>query len=77
MLFFASKKYPDESEYNKFINSHGGSSNAYTSLEHTNYIFDVNWDNLEPALDRFAQFFIGPIISADGVEREIKAVNSE
>ncbi|KIZ01680.1 insulysin [Monoraphidium neglectum] len=43
----------------------------------TNYQFDVNADSLEPALDRFAQFFICPLISADGVEREIKAVDSE
>jgi hypothetical protein len=26
---------------------------------------------------RFAQFFISPLISADGVEREVKAVDSE
>lgn len=34
--------------------------------------FDVNWDNLEPALERFAQFFICPLISADGVDREVR-----
>jgi len=28
-------------------------------------------------LDRFAQFFISPLISEDGVEREINAVNNE
>jgi insulysin len=39
--------------------------------------FDVNWDALPEALDRFAQFFISPLISADGVEREVKAVDSE
>ena len=34
-------------------------------------------EHLEPALDRFAQFFIAPLISEDGVEREVKAVDSE
>ncbi|CAD7703211.1 unnamed protein product [Ostreobium quekettii] len=77
MLFYASEKYPTESEYSKFIQSHGGSTNATTALENTSYQFDVNWDNLEPALDRFAQFFVRPIISPDGVEREMKAVHSE
>lgn len=33
--------------------------------------FDVNWDHLEPALERFAQFFICPLISEDGVDREV------
>lgn len=55
----------------------GGSTNAYTSSESTNYHFDVNQEHLEGALDRFAQFFISPTISQDGVEREVNAVDSE
>jgi hypothetical protein len=31
---------------------HGGSSNAFTSSETTNFYFDVNVDNFEEALDR-------------------------
>ncbi|KAL4858339.1 Insulin-degrading enzyme-like 1 [Chlorella vulgaris] len=77
MLFYSSEKYPEEDEYSKYVSEHGGHTNAYTSNESTNYHFDVNWDALEPALDRFAQFFIAPLISADGVEREAKAVDSE
>ncbi len=34
-------------------------------------------EHLEPALDRFAQFFVAPLISEDGIEREVKAVDSE
>lgn len=37
----------------KFVSEHGGHTNAYTSNESTNYHFDVNWDCLEPALDRW------------------------
>ncbi|GAX77819.1 hypothetical protein CEUSTIGMA_g5262.t1 [Chlamydomonas eustigma] len=77
MLFYASKKYPQEDEYSKFISDHGGSTNAWTASENTNYQFSINWDHLEPALDRFAQFFLCPLISADGVEREVNAVDSE
>eukprot|EP01025_Chloroclados_australasicus_P024009 TRINITY_DN2417_c0_g1_i2.p1 TRINITY_DN2417_c0_g1~~TRINITY_DN2417_c0_g1_i2.p1 ORF type:complete len:971 (-),score=111.33 TRINITY_DN2417_c0_g1_i2:295-2910(-) len=51
--------------------------NAYTAADHTNYHFSVNWEHLEEALDRFACFFTCPLISEDGVEREIKAVDSE
>ncbi|BDA50691.1 Insulin-degrading enzyme [Coccomyxa sp. Obi] len=77
MLFYASEKYPEEDAYSKFLSEHGGHTNAYTAAESTNYHFDCNWDSLEEALDRFAQFFISPLISEDGVEREVNAVDSE
>ena len=40
---------------------HGGSYNAYTSSETTNFYFDVNVDNFEEALDRYKflqQYFL-------------------
>lgn len=77
MLFYASEKYPLEDSYSKYITEHGGSTNAFTSSEHTNYYFDVNADCFEEALDRFAQFFVKPLMSADATMREIKAVDSE
>lgn len=77
MLFYASEKYPEEDSYSKYITEHGGSTNAFTSSENTNYFFDVNTDGFEEALDRFAQFFTKPLMSADATMREIKAVDSE
>lgn len=43
MLFMGSTKYPDENEYDEFIQKNGGSSNAFTELEFTNYHFEVGW----------------------------------
>lgn len=60
MLFLGTEKFPDENEYNQYLNKHGGSSNAYTDMEWTNYYFDCSADHLEGALDRFSQFFIAP-----------------
>ncbi|KAJ9184810.1 hypothetical protein P3X46_004498 [Hevea brasiliensis] len=77
MLFYASEKYPLEGSYKKYIVENGGQCNASTSSEHTNYHFDVNSDRFEEALDRFAQFFLKPLLSADAAMREIKAVDSE
>jgi secreted Zn-dependent insulinase-like peptidase len=77
MLFLGTDKYPDPAEYEQFITEHGGSRNAYTSFEHTNYFFDVQSAWLEGALDRFAQFFIAPRFDAEYVEREIRAVEAE
>ncbi|WP_299177961.1 insulinase family protein [uncultured Neptuniibacter sp.] len=77
MLFLGTDKYPKADEYQSFISSHGGGHNAYTAQENTNYFFDVAADNLEPALDRFAQFFIAPLFDEQYVDRERHAVHSE
>jgi len=77
MLFMGTKKYPDENDYDSYLSTHGGSSNAFTDMESTNYLFDVASDHLEPSLDRFAQFFIAPLFNVDSTEREMQAVDSE
>ncbi len=77
MLFLGTDKYPDAAEYERFITEHGGSHNAYTSFENTNYFFDVNAADLPVALDRFAQFFIAPRFDAKYVDREKNAVEAE
>lgn len=77
LLFMGSAKYPDESEYRKYLNKHGGDSNAYTSKMNTNYYFQVNHDNLHGALDRFSGFFSCPLFDEDSTEKEINAVDSE
>ncbi len=77
MLFLGTKKYPQPGEYQEYISAHGGTHNAYTSLEHTNYFFDIEASYLEPTLDRFAQFFISPLFTGKYVDRERHAVHSE
>jgi secreted Zn-dependent insulinase-like peptidase len=77
-LFLGTAKYPDENEYNAFLASHGGASNAYTDSEHTNYYFSVDARaGLPGALDRFAQFFVAPLLNASALAREMHAVDSE
>lgn len=77
MLFLGTDKYPDAAEYEQYITEHGGNRNAYTSLENTNYFFDINPEHLPEALDRFAQFFIAPRFDAEYVDREKNAVEAE
>lgn len=77
LLFMGTEKYPEENEYLSYLSKHLGYSNAYTAAEHTNYYFEVGSENLEGALDRFAQFFISPLFSQSCKDREIKAVDSE
>ncbi|MEH6576761.1 MAG: insulinase family protein [Amphritea sp.] len=77
MLFLGTEKYPEAGSYQAFIRAHGGSHNAYTAYENTNYFFDVQASQLEPALERFSQFFIAPLFSETYVDRERHAVHSE
>lgn len=77
MLFMGTKKYPDENDYQIFLNTHGGGSNAYTDDEHTNYFFHIQNDCLEGGLDRFSQFFTSPLMKKETVDREMKAVHAE
>lgn len=51
-LFLGTGKYPDENSYSVFINAHGGSSNAYTASEETNYQFEIQHPFFAEALDR-------------------------
>ncbi|WP_347331930.1 insulinase family protein [Marinimicrobium locisalis] len=77
MLFLGTETYPEPGAYQRYINAHGGSHNAYTSAEYTNYYFDIDPAYLEPALDRFARFFTEPLFNAEYVERERHAVHAE
>uniref|UniRef100_A0A671RB78 Insulin-degrading enzyme n=1 Tax=Sinocyclocheilus anshuiensis TaxID=1608454 RepID=A0A671RB78_9TELE len=77
MLFLGTEKYPKENEYSQFLSEHAGSSNAFTSGEHTNYYFDISHEHLQGALDRFAQFFLCPLFDESCKDREVNAVDSE
>nr|KAG5698799.1 hypothetical protein BaRGS_032218 [Batillaria attramentaria] len=52
----------------KFLNEHGGGSNAFTSLEHTNFYFDVAPESLSGALD--SQFYSSNIMALAVVGKE-------
>ncbi len=77
MLFLGTTKYPKVDGYQNYITTHGGTFNAYTAADLTNFFFDVQPAFFEGALDRFAQFFISPTFDTAYVEREKHAVNSE
>ncbi|XP_010522008.1 PREDICTED: nardilysin-like [Tarenaya hassleriana] len=77
MLFMGSSEFPDENEYDSYLSKHGGSSNAYTEMEHTCYHFEVKREFLKGALKRFSQFFVSPLMKVEAMEREVLAVDSE
>ena len=41
MVFLGTEKYPQENDFESFLGRNGGSSNAYTDMEDTNFYFNV------------------------------------
>uniref|UniRef100_A0A8C5GZX4 Nardilysin a (N-arginine dibasic convertase) n=1 Tax=Gouania willdenowi TaxID=441366 RepID=A0A8C5GZX4_GOUWI len=77
MVFMGSEKYPSENGFDAFLKKHGGSDNASTDCERTIFQFDIQRKNFKEALDRWAQFFICPLMIRDAIDREVEAVDSE
>ena len=77
MLFLGTGKFPDEGAFEKLVASAGGSNNAYTAAEETNYFFDVQGSAFGPSLERFAGFFVDPLFNQDATSREVNAIDSE
>ncbi|XP_071554220.1 insulin-degrading enzyme-like isoform X1 [Temnothorax nylanderi] len=70
MLQKGSETYP-LNDFDEYLSQNGGWTNAETSLNFTNYYFNIIPKKLEEALDRFAQFFIAPLFSENLIEKEI------
>jgi secreted Zn-dependent insulinase-like peptidase len=77
MLFLGTRTYPKPGEYQQFMSRHGGSNNAWTGTEFTNFFFDIDNGFFEAGLDRFSQFFICPTFAPEWVDKERNAVDSE
>ena len=77
MLFLGTRQYPEPDSFTAFINEYGGSNNAYTSFDETNYFFDIQPRYLDEALARFASFFYEALIDPQYLEREEKVVDAE
>ncbi|KAK2589280.1 hypothetical protein KPH14_007833 [Odynerus spinipes] len=77
MVFMGSEKYPQENDFDAFITKRGGSDNASTECEQTTFYFEVQEKFLLSSLDRFAQFFIKPLMKQGAITREREAIESE
>lgn len=76
MLFMGSDQYPGETFFQKKVLNNGGSTNAYTADNHTQYYFHVS-EGFNDVIKIFSRFFIKPIFDVKYVEKEVSAVDSE
>jgi len=77
MLFVGSEKFPNSDQFFRFIEQHGGGSNAYTDDEDTNYYFSIAHGYLDEALKMFREFFLSPSLAEEMITKEIHAVDNE
>ena len=57
MLFLGTKTCPKADGFEDFLDAHGGSSNAYTETDTTDYFFKVSSSASQEAFTRSADFF--------------------
>lgn len=77
MLLLGTKSYPIAGDYSEFVSRNGGSQNAYTQLDHTNYMLAVNNDAYDEALSRFSGFFYESLLDQKYADKERHSVHSE
>ncbi|MDO8863445.1 insulinase family protein [Haliea sp. E1-2-M8] len=77
MLLLASEDYPEPDGFMSFISQHGGTHNAYTWLDLTNYMFEIPNAHYTEALHRFSAVFRNPLLDPDYIEKEKNAVHAE
>jgi insulysin len=90
LLSMGTLKYPEENAYDEYLSKFGGSSNAFTSMNSTNFYFEITYpfrsdretsgadsSPLWGALDRFGEMFVSPTFSEDSVRREMESIDSE
>lgn len=77
LLFQGSKKYPHPGEFQNFIIRNGGYYYAETDLDCTNYGFQVKSGSFDEAFDRFADFFMAPLMAKETIPAELKIIEEE
>ena len=76
-IFLGSKKYPEASGFDNFLNNNSGSNNANTSLESTNYHYDISHEALEESISIFSELFKTPLFTKELINKELNAIENE
>jgi len=77
MLFMGSRHLPKPNAMNGFIEQHGGTINAWTGTEYTNYHFNCSGDAIAQTLPAFADMLRQPLFEEDALTNEIKNIHAE
>ena len=76
-LFTGSESFPEDNALTRYLDQHRGQLNAWTSSENTTFFLKVHQDYFSMAIDMFFDMLLRPLLSVEGIEKEIKAIDSE
>ncbi|WAJ70987.1 insulinase family protein [Catenovulum adriaticum] len=78
MLFLGTQTTPDpEKGFKNFVEKRGGRCNAWTSLEYTNFFYDIPAQFLADSLAQFSQLFSCPLFSEYWIAKEVQSIDHE
>ena len=77
MLFLGNERFPSATDYDDFVTSHGGRSNAFTDSDKTVFYTYLSAEGFGEGLDRMLNFFARPKFDPEAVAGEMHAVDSE
>lgn len=77
MYFKGSGAYPEPGTMGITMKALGGSINATTSYDQTNYFCEIPAERLSPALTIMSDAFVAPLFPADELQRECEVVIEE
>ncbi|MBO1256089.1 insulinase family protein [Alteromonas sp. 5E99-2] len=77
MLFLGSRQQPNPNQIIHHIQEKGGSVNAWTSGEFSNYHFSCPNESFSEIIPAFIDAIFHPLLSMDMIEKEIDAIDAE
>ncbi len=77
LLFMGSEKYPESNEYPSYIQTCGGSFNAFTADNMTLYYLELDTSFFKKGVEMLSWFFKKPILDMGNIKSEKEIINSE
>jgi insulysin len=77
LLFMGSEKYPEQNEYTSYIQTCGGSFNAFTADYMTLYYLELDTSFFKKGVEMLSWFFKKPILDMKFINSEREIINSE
>ncbi|XP_012270804.1 nardilysin isoform X2 [Orussus abietinus] len=77
MIVAGSEKYPQENDFDEFVKTFDGFQCAIAEGDHTTFFFEIKEDYLLPAVDRFTQLFINPLLKRNAFNKIKQAAANE
>ncbi len=77
LLFMGSEKYPESNEYPSYIQTCGGTFNAFTADNMTLYYLELDTSFFKKGVEMLSWFFRKPILDMNNIKSEKEIINSE